>query len=277
MPHRSEPSSIAEAAHGGVCADAQADAPPVSAADAAEQAAALDRAFSDPLLRPSNDVRAQKGGVPLQVLDLLVNHTSTESFLLRIIIEIPEFVTVTIRSKLNKTLALLRQRCSPSGTQELGNEPRSKAHLVLFVSGPRQLVQQVCVFTYAQNGTAPSGTGGDPLRSVKQVPLPPSATAALSDGFEDVSLDDGGARAAHNAQADGPPETTGDSALRPKAAQRIVLFSGALCKTTCRQSTIIITYLSASSARAAVPSSSLMIFDEGFMHSHWDSGVSFNG
>ncbi len=68
---RSEPASLAEAAQGGAHVESPAAAPPVSATDA-EQAAALDRAFSDPLLRPSNEVRTQKGGVAVQVLNLFV-------------------------------------------------------------------------------------------------------------------------------------------------------------------------------------------------------------
>lgn len=76
----------------------------------------------------------------------------------------------------------------------------------------------------------PDGTDANWLQSVKQGQPPSADTAALSDGFEDISLDDGGARAANDAKAGGAPETAGDSVLPPKAARRVVLFSGASCE-----------------------------------------------
>ena len=66
----------------------------------------------------------------------------------------------------------------------------------------------------------------DPLQSVRHGPPPSANAAALSDGFEDISLDDGGAKAA-NAKAAGVTEAISDSDQPPKAPQRIVLFSGA--------------------------------------------------
>ncbi len=89
----------------------------------------------------------------------------------------------------------------------------------------------------AQNGTARTGT--DAGQGVKQGPLRPPETAPLSDGFEDISLDEGGARAA-DAKAGGNAETAGGSNQPPKTAQRVILFSGAPCRRTCPRSINII-------------------------------------
>ena len=105
----------------------------------------------------------------------------------------------------------------------------------------------------AQNGAAPNGADPDLLQIPKLGQPPSSGAAALSDGFEDISLDDGAAKAA-DAKAGGKLRPADDGDKPPKAAQRIVLFSGALHALTVDE---VSSHSTLSSARAAVSLSNI--------------------
>ena len=77
-----------------------------------------------------------------------------------------------------------------------------------------------------QNGSAQNGMETASTHSVKDLTPALPEVDPLSDGFEDISLDDGTAKTAAAKEADKVVAGFGDSAQPPKTAKRVLLFSG---------------------------------------------------